>query len=77
MAATKVTMLLTDKDVENANRIYQLTHSRTKAQAVSVALALARYLMDQRSNGAQILLHKDGTTERIVMTELENLAPQS
>ncbi len=73
--ATKVTMLLTERDVENANCIHNWTHSRTKAQAVSVALSLARYLIEQRRAGAQLILRqKDGTTERIVMTELEEAA---
>lgn len=74
MAATKVTMLLTEQDVENTNRITQWIRARTKAQAVSVALSLARFIIEQRMKGAQILLKQpDGTTERIVMTELENL----
>lgn len=74
MAATKVTMLLTEQDVENTNRITQSIRARTKAQAVSVALSLARFIIEQRMKGAQILLKQpDGTTERIVMTELENL----
>lgn len=74
MAATKVTMLLTEQDVENTNCITQWLHARTKAQAVSVALSLARFIIEQRMKGAQLLLKQsDGTTERIVMTELENL----
>jgi hypothetical protein len=73
--ATKVTMLLTERDVDNANCIHAWTHSRTKAQAVSVALSLARYIIEQRRGGAQLLLRQpDGTTERIVMTELEEAA---
>jgi hypothetical protein len=74
---TKVTMLLTDRDVENANTIHTTTQSRTKAQAVSIALSLARYLIEQRQKGAQLQLkYPDGTVERIVMTELENIAPR-
>jgi hypothetical protein len=76
--STKVTMLLTDKDVENTEKLHRLTNSRTKAQAVSIALSLSSFLAEQRRNGAQIQLrHPDGTIERIVMTELENIAPQN
>jgi hypothetical protein len=76
LMSTKVTMLLTEKDVENTNKIHQLTQSRTKAQAVSIALALGRFLVEQRRSGAQLQLrHPDGTVERIVMTELENISP--
>ena len=73
--STKVTMLLTDKDVENAERLHRLTNSRTRAQAVSIALSLSSFIAEQRRNGAQLQLrHPDGTVERIVMTELENIA---
>jgi hypothetical protein len=71
-------MLLTDKDVENTEKLHRLTNSRTKAQAVSIALSLSSFLAEQRRNGAQIQLrHPDGTVERIVMTELENIAPKN
>lgn len=72
---TKVTMLLTERDVDNAETIHRLTQSRTKAQAVSIALSLARFLIEQRLEGSQLQLkHRDGTVERIVMTELEQLS---
>jgi hypothetical protein len=72
--AVKVTMLLTERDVENVNEIYAWTQARTKAQAVSIALSLTRYLIEQRRKGATLLLRQtNGEIERIVMTELENL----
>jgi hypothetical protein len=75
MATVKVTLGLTDRDVDNANYIYAWTRSRTRAQAVSIALSLTRYLIEQRRTGARIQIrHENGTIERIVMTELENLA---
>jgi hypothetical protein len=72
--AVKVTMLLTERDVENGNEIFAWTQARTKAQAISSALALTRYVIDQRRAGATLLLrHSNGETDKIVMTELENL----
>jgi hypothetical protein len=72
--AIKVTMLLTERDVENVNEIYAWTQARTKAQVTSLALTLTRYLIDQRRTGATFLVrHPNGETERVVMTELESL----
>jgi hypothetical protein len=72
--AVKVTMLLTERDVQNVNEIHAWTQARTKAQAVSIALSLTRYLIEQRRKGATLLLRQtDGEIDRIVMTELENL----
>jgi hypothetical protein len=72
--AVKVTMLLTERDVDNLSDIYVWTQARSKAQAVSIALSLTRYLIEQRRNGATLLLrHPNGETERIVMSELEYL----
>jgi hypothetical protein len=72
--AVKVTMLLTEHDVENVNEIYAWTQARTKAQAVSIALSLTRYLIEQRRNGANLLLRQpNGEVDRIVITELESL----
>jgi hypothetical protein len=65
-------MGLTDADIENANHIFASTPSSiTRAQAVSFALALTRFLLDQRRSGANLLLERDGETERVVMSELE------
>ena len=72
--AIKVTMLLTERDVENGNEIFAWTQARTKAQAVSIALGLTRYLIEQRQSGATFLLrHPNGETERMVMPDFENL----
>jgi len=66
--STKVTMLLTDKDVENAERLHRLTNSRTRAQAVSIALSLSSFIAEQRRNGAQLQLrHPDGTVQAWIM----------
>ncbi len=71
--AIKVTMLLTEKDVENVNEIYAWTQARSKAQAISIAASLTKFLIDQRRQGATLLTERGGKTERIIMTELESL----
>jgi hypothetical protein len=72
----RVTMGLTDADIENADHIYaSVPSARTRAQAVSFALALTRFLVDQRLRGANLLLERNGQTERVIMPELERLTP--
>ncbi len=71
---TKVTMGLTERDIENADVIYKATQSRNKAQAVSVSLSFTRYLIEQRLKGQELCLRNErGDYERIIMTELENV----
>lgn len=70
----KVTLLLTEQNVENANYIYAATQARTKAHVVSIALAFTKFVIEQRRNGSQLALRlPDGGTERIFMQELEQL----
>jgi hypothetical protein len=70
----RVTMGLTDQDIENANQIFaSIPLARTRAQAVSIALALARFLIDQRRAGYNLILEKGGEFERIIMPELERV----
>lgn len=69
----RVTMGLTDADVENAAHIYASTPTRTRAQAVSLALALTRFLVEQRRRGARLILDRNGEFERVVMPELESV----
>jgi hypothetical protein len=72
--AIKVTMLLTEQDVENANQIYAATQARSRAHVISIALSLTRFLMDQALKGADFYLReKDGPYERVVMAELKTL----
>jgi hypothetical protein len=74
---TKVTMLLTEKDVANISTVYEIAQFRTKAQAISLAAAVTRFLVEQRQRGAQLQLKwPDGEVERIVIPELEQLGPR-
>jgi hypothetical protein len=69
----RVTMGLTDEDVDNANHIYASTPARTRAQAVSFALALTRFLVEQRRRGASLILDRNGEFERVVMPDLDRV----
>ena len=73
----KVTMNLTDRDIDNADVIYETTHARAKAHAVSSALSLTRFIIDELKQrpGTDILLRNpDGSQVRLVMPELEQLS---
>lgn len=79
-ATIKITMNITEREKANAEHIKSVTGARTKADAVSTALSLTRFIVDKLSDGDTELLlrHKsDKTLERILMPELENLRPQT
>ncbi len=70
----KVSMNLTERDVENVEYIQELTKARTKAQAVSTALSLTRFVVDQLRDGSDLLVRgKGGDLERVVMPELHSV----
>jgi len=69
----KVTMNLTDQDIENTSEIHEATRARSKAHAVSIALSLTRFIIDAlKRPGTQLLIRDaEGNCERIVMPELQ------
>lgn len=70
----RVTMGLTDADIENANLIFaSVPRATTRAQAVSLALALTRFLIDQRRRGMNLILERNGETEKVVMADLDQV----
>ena len=71
----KVTLGLTDQDVANFGQIRNVVpNARSNAHAISIALSLARFLIDSlRKPDTQLLLRNGDQFERIVMPELENL----
>jgi hypothetical protein len=73
----KVTMSLTDRDVTNTVKIEKLLHARSKAHAVSIALSLTAFVVDQMHDYKNELLLRspDGDLQRIVMTELAPISP--
>jgi len=70
--STKVTMNLTERDVENTESLVQLTGSRTKAQAVSTALSVTKAIASRLKTGGEVLIRsKDGHIERLVIPGFE------
>lgn len=66
---TKVTMNLTQKDVDNTEQLTKQLNSRSKAATVSAALSLTATIMDAKKKGADIMVRNpDGTMERLVIT---------
>ena len=66
MKMTKVTMNLTERDIKNTETLSQRLHSRSKASAVSSALAIAEGITRSIERGEEVLIRtKDGTMERV------------
>ena len=67
----KITMNLSDKDVQNTETLKQRLHARSKAETVSTALSVTTSLSKILEEGGELLVKgKDGTTERIIITGL-------
>lgn len=68
----KVTMNLTDKDVDNTDKIRRVFHARSNAAAVSDALSVTATLVAMLKEGNEILVrNKKGELEKLVFTGLE------
>ena len=64
----KVTMGLTEKDVENVQFLLDELNTRTKAGAVSASLNLAKALVDAKKHGSKIIIkNDDGTLQELLM----------
>ncbi|MCY4156554.1 MAG: hypothetical protein OXF66_03845 [Gammaproteobacteria bacterium] len=69
MKMTKVTMNLTDRDIKNTETLTKRLHSRSKASAVSSALAIAEGITRSIERGEEVLIRtKDGALERVLIT---------
>ncbi len=69
--AVKVTMNLSQRDVDNTAAVREKFQSRSNAAAVSVALGVTKTLADIVDNGGEILVrNKDGQVERVIITGL-------
>jgi hypothetical protein len=70
----KVTMALTERDVSNTSNIREATQARSNAQAVSIALSLANFIVNEMRRGNELLLASpEGQLQRVIMTELANV----
>jgi hypothetical protein len=70
----KVTMNLTELDNENASFIQRYTGLRYKAEAVSRAMSLFRFIIEKlrSAEGVELaFVFPDGRCDRVVMPELE------
>jgi len=75
----KVTMELTDRDVDNTQFLRDVLNARSNAQVVSIALSLTRFIVSAlRDSNAQLLLRNpNGQVDRVVMPELENISREA
>lgn len=55
---TKVTMYVTDTDIDNAKMLSQIFHTKGNGGAVSTALGITRSLIEMMAKGNELLLRK-------------------
>ena len=68
MALKKVTMSLSEWDVQNTATLVERLHSRNRAAAVSSALAITEGLTRRIEQGDELVLRKkNGTLERVMI----------
>ena len=69
----KVTMNLTERDVENTEKLTDMLHSRSKAATVSTALSVTATIAEIRAKGGDLMVrNSDGSMERLIITGVEN-----
>ncbi len=69
----KVTMNLTERDIEITEELSKKLNSRSKASTVSSALAITYELTRLLGDGSALLRrNRDGSMERIVITGLKD-----
>jgi len=65
---TKVSMSLTERDIKNTEKVRQLFHVRTNADAVSAALGITRSLGEMLKNGNELIIrNKKGEMKKILI----------
>lgn len=68
----RVTMRLTDGDVETTKLLEKMLDAHSKAEAISQAMALARTIVEAISRGKEVLIREPGSdyAERIVLPKV-------
>lgn len=74
---TKVSMNLTQRDIRNTEKLRHVLHTRSNAEAVSVALGVTASLTDLLKNHRELVVRNaNGHCEKLVIpgiTDEENL----
>lgn len=72
-ALTRVSLNMTERDLENVNVIAALKPVRNRTHAVSTALAFTRFIIDflRDHPGAELMMREGANFTRIVMPELQ------
>jgi len=66
-------MNLTDRDVRNTEKVSQLFHTRSKADAVSAALGITSSLGEMVKKGNELLIrNKKGELQKVFIPGLDN-----
>ena len=71
MTLKKVTMNLTQRDIENANALTERLHSRNKASTVSAALAITEDITRRIMDGGELMIRgRNGSLETVIIAGL-------
>ncbi len=69
----KVTMNLTERDVQNTDQLTGVLHSRSKAATVSTALSVTATIAEILAKGGDLMVrNSDGSMERLLITGMEH-----
>ncbi len=69
----KVTMNLTERDVQNTEKLTASLHSRSKAATISMALSVTATIADIIAEGGTMMVRNpDGFMERLIITGIEH-----
>lgn len=71
-ALKKISMNLTERDINNTESVRNMLHVRTNADAVSAALGITKSLGDMVKNGHEVLIrNKKGELQKLFIPGLE------
>lgn len=71
----RVTMRLTESDVQMTEQLQQLLDARSKADAISQAIAIARTIVHAISCGKEVLIRAPGSdyAERVLLPKVRTV----
>jgi hypothetical protein len=72
----RVTMRLTENDVETTKLLERALDARSKADAISQALAIARAIVESMEQGKEVLIRQPGSdyAERLLLPKVRQAA---
>lgn len=71
----KVTMNLTERDIQNTEKLTEQLHTRSKAEAVSAALSITAFLSEMLHGDKELIIrNRKGDIEKVIIPGLTERA---